>query len=351
MKVAVLTFIDTINYGALLQSYALKTIIENLGHKCDIIQYTNRFIEKNEKNANLFSINWLLRELIIGRHFQTKTNKFRTFEKKYITYTNKVTSETIHTIDKDYDIIIVGSDQVWNLNITNNDWHFYLDFINNKNKKISYAPSFGESELTDSMLNRIGLLLNEFKSISVREDSASVLLKNKLDIVAEVVLDPTLLLRKEDWSKIVDFKPVLEHYILVYLPHDKKIVFDFAKRLSQEKGLPIVYLSISPRIIKDVTTIYDASPTEFLGWIKHADYVVTGSFHGTAFSLIFEKHFFYEPVHRNSRIGNLVNISGTNKQDLLVADWNSKIDYANVTKKILFLQEKSVNWLKQSLDS
>ena len=147
------------------------------------------------------------------------------------------------------------------------------------------------------------------------------------------------------------FKPPIDHYILVYFPHDKEKVYAFLKELQKKTKLPVVYISISPKIWIGVKTIYGASPDEFLGWINNADYVVTGSFHGTAFSLNLEKQFFYEPSGVGSRIDNLVTITGTKMRSIDNNDvLNTEIDYKEVTPVIQLERDRSIRWLLEALE-
>lgn len=128
------------------------------------------------------------------------------------------------------------------------------------------------------------------------------------------------------------------------------MVFDFVKKLKKKTGLPVVYLSISPKIQPGVKTIYNASPDEFLGWMKNADYVVTGSFHGTAFSLNLEKQFFYEPSGEGSRIDNIVKLTGTDERSILnVKAIDEIIDYEIVRKKLDKERNESKMWLKNAI--
>lgn len=347
MKIGILTFINTINYGASLQAYALQQKIIQLGYDVEIIQYTNKYIERKEKNQNIFSLKFLLRKLVIGRNTQYKTEKFREFETKYTNKSPTVTS--LQDVVDRYDKIVVGSDQVWNLQITNNDMHYFLDFLPNSNAKVSYAPSFGNNTFPEAKYTHVASLLKGFSHLSVREEEGRELIKHMSGLNAKVVLDPTLLLNKIQWQTLFTFKPGKEHYIIVYLPHNKKRVFDFVRNLQNKTNLPVVYLSISPNIQRGVETIYDASPEEFLGWIYYADYVVTGSFHGTAFALNFEKQFFFEPEENNSRIGSLVRQTGTELQNMYTADICKKIDYDKVRERLNSLRRESIKWLENAL--
>ena len=351
MKIGILTFINTINYGALFQAYALEYSLNKMGHKAEIIHYVNKFIENKENNNNKLSPKWLIRKLIIGDNFKRKAEKFRCFESSYMSRGDNLNDKSINNINQYYDRFITGSDQVWNLKLTNGDLHYFLDFVKDRGKKISYAPSFGNVPFVDKYKNRVNYLLAEFSALSVREASGASIIKTIIDRDVQIVVDPTLLLSKLDWAKLIIDKPSINHYILVYFPNNKKQVFSFVNKLSKKTGCKIVYLSISPRIYFGVDTIYDASPQDWLSWIYYADYVVTGSFHGTAFSLNFEKQFFYEPSGEGSRIDNIVSLTGTKDRDLTKTDIYDVIDYNKVRTVLDFARKQSFCWLKNAIEN
>lgn len=353
MKVGILTFTNTLNFGAVLQAYALQEKVKSFGYDAEIIQYTNQAIENNEKSNSILKPKALYRKLVMGPALKRKEKAFKAFENKNIVSGLQLTESNIEKINDYYDKFITGSDQVFNTVITDEDWNYYLDFVTDSSKKISYAPSFGDIAFSETGRKKATELLSDFNALSVREASGQKIIKEMTAKEGEIVLDPTLLLSKSDWEKRIAFKPDYEHYILVYFPHNKKIVFDFVEKLKEKTGLPVVYLSISPRKQSGVKTIYDSSPDEFLGWIKNADYVVTGSFHGTAFSLNLEKQFFYEPLSKNgieSRVDNLARIAGVQGRCITSANIDEVLDYSDVRKRLENARNESTAWLKNSLE-
>ena len=353
MKVGILTFTGTINYGASLQAYALQELIKSFGIDVEIIEYHNSDIDEKEKNSGLkrFTPRGILKALVIGKGLKNKVEFFKMFEKNNMKFSPICDAEQLKELQGQYDKIVVGSDQVWCMGITNNDWHYFLDFIEDSRKKISYAPSFGNEYFPTECYTKAAKLLNEFSQLSVREQSGAELIKKITGRDAKVVLDPTLLLNCNEWKRKTSYVPEITNYILVYFPHNKKKVFDFVFELQKKTKLPIIYLSISPRIQKGVKTIYDASPEEFLGWILHADYVVTGSFHGTAFSINCGKQFYYEPSGEGSRIDNIVKMCGVEERSIgNKLSLDNKIDYQPVWKKLDKYREDSISWLKNALE-
>lgn len=351
MKIGVLTFIKTINYGALFQAYALQSVLEKKGYQVEILQYVNSHIEKMEMNKNFFSIKSLVKKIVLGNRFKNKKKKFELFEKKYIHNGAVVQKNKFENDCAKYDIIVVGSDQVWNLDLSHEDLTFFLKGFSGVKRSIAYAPSFGNNLSDDRITDEILHLLNGFDAISVREQSGANLIQRRLGCTPSVVLDPTLLMEKSEWKPLITFRPPYDHYILVYFPNDKKKVFEFAKRLSDKKKCRIVYLSISPRQERGVETIYDASPEEWLGWLFFADYTIVGSFHGTAFSLNYEKQFFYEGAGEGSRIDNLVSVTGTKNRNLDTCNIDDSIDYARVREKLKMLRLESMLWLRKAIEN
>ncbi len=350
MKVGILTFVNTVNFGASLQAFALQEMIESFGMQAEVIQYVNQDIENAEKNKGKISLKGLLKKFVMGKELKNKAEKFRVYEEKQIHAGSLLTSQNTVEVNQMYDFFITGSDQVWNTKLTHTDWTYFLNFVQDNSKKISYAPSFGNIPLPEEKYEQTAKYLNEIQALSVREASGAELIHSLTGKNAEVVLDPTLLLAREDWERYCEFVPPIKKYILVYFPHDKKKTFAFVDKLKEKTGLPVVYLSISPRKQAGTKTIYDASPEEFLGWMLYADYVVTGSFHGTAFSLNLEKQFFYEPSGKGSRIDNLVHLTGTENRSIDNAEvMENIIDYEPVREKLSVEREKSKKWLKNAL--
>lgn len=350
MKLGIVTFINTINYGALLQAYALQEVIKKFGINAEIIQYTNEIIENKEKNKGKKSVKMLFKDFIMRRSIERKIKFFEKYENSNINKGLKLANNTIEKVNAEYDLFIAGSDQVWNMDITHEDWTYFLDFVSDDKKKISYAPSFGNTIFPKKDYAKAIEYLNSFKALSVREKLGQQLISKLIQKEVPVVLDPTLLLNKLEWEEKIKFQPPIKDYILVYFPHNKKLVFDFVKKLKDKYHLPVIYLSISPRVQLGVKTIYDASPDEFLGWIKNASYVVTGSFHGTAFSLNLEKQFFFEPSGDGSRIDNLVKLTNVQNRSILEHKvMESTINFDNVKCLLENERIKSKKWLKEAL--
>lgn len=351
MKIGIVTFIRTINFGASLQAYALQKAAEAMGHQAEIIQYVNKEIEAKEKNTRVHNLRTLYRKIIMGNGLKKKTRAFSKFESENIRFGMELTENTREAVNRSYDRFITGSDQVWNMAITHEDWNYFLSFVDDDRKKCAYAPSFGNAKFPEADYEQAKAYLERFAHLSVREKSGQELIQKLCGRTAEVVVDPTLLLDKQEWSSLIREKPPLDHYILVYFPHDKSKMFAFAEALQAKTGLPIVYLSISPRGWKKARTIYDASPEQWLSWINHADYVVTGSFHGTAFSVNLGKQLFYEPTGKGSRIENLMEQCGILWRSIDTEGvMDTEIRYDEVGPRLEQIRASSRSWLQNMLE-
>ncbi|RGF78459.1 polysaccharide pyruvyl transferase family protein [Ruminococcus sp. OF03-6AA] len=195
-----------------------------------------------------------------------------------------------------YDKFITGSDQVFNFACTDFDKTYFLQFVKNCDNKLSYAASFGMKEIPDSYVNDYKSLLSTFSELSIRENAGQQIVKKLTGKDSELSVDPVFLLTAEEWEKLAK-KPKLKNYILIYKLNTSNLIFDFARKLSKLTGRKIVALNfdvVDQMKTPDIKGVYSASVEEFLGYVKYADYVVTNSFHGTAFSVIFIKIFMWK---------------------------------------------------------
>ena len=184
------------------------------------------------------------------------------------------------------------------------------------NNKLSYAASFGMKEIPDSYVNDYKSLLSTFSELSIRENAGQQIVKKLTGKDSELSVDPVFLLTAEEWEKLAK-KPKLKNYILIYKLNTSNLIFDFARKLSKLTGRKIVALNfdvVDQMKTPDIKGVYSASVEEFLGYVKYADYVVTNSFHGTAFSVIFHKDFYVEALQKdfkpNDRVESLLCLTG-----------------------------------------
>lgn len=293
MKVGIITFNRAINYGAVLQAYALKNYLISEGYDAEDLNYINKNIEETSK---IFSLNQksLKDLLIMFALIPTKilmNRKFKIFTKNYLGTSNtKLNDKNIKEINEKFDAFISGSDQVWNYEITGLDENYFLEFATKDKVKISYAASFGVDKIPDEYWGNYKRLLGNFDMISVREKTGVENCNKILGINPITTVDPVFLINKEMWEKMAIKPKIKRKYVLVY-SLNKSNCYEIARKIAKDKDLEVVVLqpSLSCRIA--CKKVKYESPEEFLGFFYNAEYIVTDSFHGTAFSAIFEKKF------------------------------------------------------------
>lgn len=348
IRICTLTHHTVPNYGAILQAYALQKAIKHIGYTSEILNYNSERVQYNYylKFPKRKSLKNLISFFIRHPKFKKRNKLFKTFiENEIILSKKEYTRNTLIDANDQYDLFIVGSDQVWNLSINEGDTTYMLDFVNDKEKKGAYAASFGYSKIPDEYLNKTLCYLKDFNYLNVREKSGQQLIKEKLNIDANVTIDPTLLLNKEEWEKFT--KKGNDKYILVYNLNKLQNIENAAKYLSKEENIKIIDInSYSTKI----------GPIDFINLFYNAQYVFTSSFHGMAFSIIFNKNFYFgikETNKINSRITDLANIlslESRNVENFLETKKVTEIDYEIVNNKLSELRKSSNTILKNMID-
>lgn len=359
-KIGIITFHRAINYGAILQVYALQKKIEQLGGKCEVLDYRNDILEARHKEKSFSDIKNLkdiLRYILIYRNYNKKHKKFRNFINENISLSRVYNFEELEELSDKYDLFITGSDQVWNYSITNFDTAYFLDFVNDSVKKNSYAASFGISNIPKELKNKYYELLKDYNHMSLRELQGANIIKQLYDKEVDVVLDPTLLLNKNEWVNIANNNLIKDKYILIYAFGGSKYLMNLAKKLSDITGLKIVTISNNYKYSLNIKHIKTAGPEEFLGLFKNAEYVFTNSFHGTAFSINFNKQFFTEFLPEehgvNSRLEDILDLFNLRNRQVKndnINILNSTIDYVTVNKKLAAEREKSIAFLSRIIN-
>ena len=300
MKVGIITEHNVLNYGSVLQAYALQRKIELLGYDSEIIDYQYNLSDSNKpiKNRMLNCIS----DLLTGFSNSRRQKEFYRFRKQVLKCSSNVLNPK--NISKDcphYDIYCTGSDQVWNPKNGSIDTNFLLSFAPNDSKKISYAASYTVGSIPLELYQTYNRYLSQYSRITVREQSGVRLTKAMSGKDADLVCDPTLLLSQEEWNKFASentFGLKEGKYILVYLLgymfNMRPDVYNIIDKVQQELGYTVVYLNGSryEMIRKKSRVIRGVSPEEFVGLFKNAAFVITDSFHGTAFASIFNKPLF-----------------------------------------------------------
>lgn len=301
MRIGIITWFRYENYGTKLQAIALQSYLRSLGHDVQLIDFPVPDPPRPHKKKKFLNrvygrLNYMMLQYARKRYSDPLAMK--SLRMKQVINEQCIVTEPIKN-DEDYinicnqfDLIICGSDQIWNPN-----WHhpyYYADFPEIKAKKISYAPSIGIREIPEDKKELIYESLKSFSMITVRENRAASLLESIIGYKPQKVLDPTMLITKEQWIDLFGLKTnEKQQYLLCYFLSDNKNHWKAARRLAREKHMTI-------RIIPQMGFSYfykgekylDAGVKEFLDLILNADYVLTDSFHGTVFSLLFEKEVY-----------------------------------------------------------
>lgn len=379
MKVGILTFHYALNYGAVLQAYALKTALIKMGHDVHVVNFRPEKMRTswnfeaycNQKKNGVSSskkyngikqlLLYLLRKVkyIRFRLFEydklkRKYDLFNKFVNDYLCSDNTVIEDVNGLLElKKYDAIVYGSDQIWNPKITRGfETAYFGTNLDDGVKSISYAASVGDINNIakhESTERKFLSLIKGINSISVREKNLCDYLCSK-NVKAEWVLDPTLLLAEEDYKQVVEKRMVNYDYILVYsLSYDENI-FKIAKSISTKNNWRIITVSGSKRLQN--CSLQDVTPSIFLSLIKYAKVVITNSFHGTALSIVFHKDFYTVlPPKRKDRIHSLLNqfdLSGRIVDMMGVNNFSSSIDYKKIDEKVYACKTQSLLFLENA---
>ncbi len=357
MKIGILTFQNSVSYGASLQMFALYRTLVSMGHDTEIINYHNLFMKKELHCEKSGGVRRLLKHFF---HYKLY-HRFAQFEKRALNqYPQKSFSDTerLSEIGKRYDAVVCGSDQVWNPDITGYDLSYFLNFCESQTKRISYAPSVGREDLPAEWRDQVKQELDKFTAISVRESIISDMIKDMLGIHVPVVLDPTFLLNKDDWIAMEKSYRIPEGgYVLLYTIKSSARLLKYALALAAEKKLKLLIVGgnnfshIKQRNPK-IEYAVDIGPEHWLYLVHHADYVVTNSFHGTAFSINYRKNFFVEfSSSTNSRLEQIVRTFGLEKQIVTPQSelHTDETDYSAAESVLQGLREESLSFLENAL--
>ena len=366
MKIGILTWLHNGNYGSILQAYALQKALRNQGYQTENIDYAPSTVKKVEnliKNKNslkLFLEKWdaYCAKKVAGspRELSEKQKKFEDFRENYINITRRYSSpKEVATIDDEYDAYICGSDQIWSPVLLNPV--FYFDFLSDTERKIAYACSFGVSSIKGKKATKITNYLNRFDYISVRESSGCEIVKNLTGKVVPVMPDPTLLLQRTDWDKVSKYNLNLNKYIFCYFLSWNEDYWKYVENVSQQLGYQIVIVpSVKQTYQVDAKILKNIGPEEWVGLVKNASYVITDSFHGTVFSIIYNKPFTVlkrfsddNPRSQNSRIYTLLeHYNLTNRLGINTDIFNLQ-EYTKVNSQVEYDRRYALEWLNNVL--
>lgn len=334
-----MTFHETMNYGANLQAFALCKVLRDMGWTPEIVNYDCFAVLKREAPQKpsftdwAKSPKWALRTFLKYPKRREAQMVFRAFSNRMLPVGLRM--QSVEEIDAAYDVVVVGSDQVWNLSCTGGDDSYFLprDSAENRRcKRIAYAASFGSGAFEGLERERCGKALKDFDSISVRESSGVSIvesLSGRKD--ASVVLDPTLLLEQAEWEGISEPAEVASPFVFAYVVGERNRVLEAARLEAKRKSAELVIVEAfgGSMFVRDATVLYKASPSQFVWLVKNAESVVTSSFHGMCFSIIFRKKATIikdkSAINGNSRIDDLLITLGVDRNvidsDMLAIDF------------------------------
>lgn len=354
-RIGVITFHDYDNYGAILQSYGLQKKLRELGTYPEIIDYRCEYISNpfrlvNLKEKGLFNYIYGAIGHICYIPRRRKCNQFR----KHMKYSEPVTRKTLNNVAGKYDIYIAGSDQVWDYKLTNFDTTYFLDFPAKGKKKCSYAASIGEHLPPDEYKEDYKRLLKDFDEILVRENYGADIVEELTEKRPDVVCDPTLLLTAEEWNELLKEPKIKGKYILVYQLGINKEVVDFVKRLKKATGYRVVYIPFPLVGLLKCRCEITIGPAEWMGLFKNAEYVVSDSFHGVVYSLLFNRKFFtmVNGHHQNRRVEQLlklVNLSERTIEDVSDKELTADMDFSFANAQLDKFRRASLEKLKNLL--
>ena len=365
MKVAVITRHAISNYGSLLQAIATQRILEKCGCQCEIIDYVRRDEEPNnwEKTTLLQKKAWnnnLIKRLCYLSIRQPESilagGKFQKMRQQYLKLTTRYSNYKELKIQVPVaDIYMTGSDQVWGpVACGEYDLAYFLSFLPEGKRKIAFGSSMGKMKLSAETLQLFRENLSSYEHIAVREKSAVEFLK-KQGISCQNVLDPTLLLTEEEWEAMTA-PSKNNNYLLIYQLHSDKRVGDYAEKIAKKMGVQILRVSPSFHQFKrGGKFVYLPDVTEFLSLIKNAAFMVTDSFHGTAFAINFNIPFA-EVLPDNgtsSRNVSILQITGLEDRIVATADdverLSKNVDFSFANKILEQKRKESIEILKQML--
>lgn len=371
-KILNFTWLNNNNYGTILQAYALQHFLIKEGYdvkNLDYIPNTKNRIYNMIKSGNSPTIfinrfkNKILEKKEYKEQNKIQANKFQEFKKNMIKTTKIYTTEkSLNNFEEKYDAYVCGSDQIWSPKLLNPV--YYFSFLPDSAKKIAYAPSFGVSTVKNRKGKKIKKYLASFNSISVREESGSKILYNLTNKKYPVNVDPTLLLTKEEWEKLINKNEIKDQnyifcYFLKYNDNYYKQIISMASKIN--KKIIIVNKNFKGETNnKDIIIKNDLGPTEWLSYIKNSSQIFTDSYHGFIFSIIFNKEVGIfkrfadnNSNSQNSRIYNLANkLDLTNRiyDETKQLNIEKKINYDIINQKLNIEVEKSKKWLINAIE-
>lgn len=382
-RIGIITVSRTINFGAELQAFALQYKLNQLGYKAEVIDYiyykNKRHIATPSSSPELnFKKKSKLYKFILYRiisplidifvplfHRQTRVKllNFKNFHNTFVHFSKEFRSiDKLYKYSHNYDAYISGSDQVWNPATYSSLKPYLLDFVPEGKVKIAYAASFGVTRVSDEYKLKYRTLFEGFNFIGVREESGKNLIKEIIGRDAEIVLDPTLLLNKNDWKNVANKANinVVPPYILIYDLHPSQPLIEVTKSIQKKLKLPIYRVckrSFNNPNNEGIINIQEAGPAEFVKLFINAAYVITNSFHGTIFSLSFNIPFnvvLHPGRSNNSRITDILKTTHLQKRtiwedNICTVESSTDFSFESANSALYNLRNTSLEFLRKSI--
>lgn len=368
-KIGIITFHNSYNCGSMLESYAMQTILEKNSMKAEIVDFSS------DGQKELYSVwfkNNSLRNIIKNivlipahKRLVNNNNKYEEFKNNNFKLSKKYSEKDIIN-EKDYKIVVAGSDQIWNITIKDASDAYFLNWVKEA-RKVAYAPSFGAKNIftySDNLQKYIDYL-NDFDALSIRENNGQKWLKELLNKKVDVLLDPTMLLNREDYDKIMATDVSVNYkYIFFYSPSFDPEICKYVKKIADKYNLKVITWSTKRYYTKRIKRFgfilpkYE-NPALYLYLIKNAELVMTTSYHGTIFSTIYRKKFITikngEMYGDDDRVITLLN--QMDMMDRLIPyefdekfNYLGEVDYSKYDKKVSSLRKKSMKYIKENIE-
>lgn len=360
VHVAILTFHMAHNFGAMLQAYALQHAILSLGFACDILDYRFQYIDQWHGIHRLKEL-CRIHGPILGALKYTKRRLNRDYQKlplsrirfdQFMRSDLRLSPQTYYDSSElkkaNYDVIIFGSDQIWNPELTNGlATEYFGGFCNDKRTKlVAYAASNGKDSIASELKVQILPLLKRFYMLGIREKSLAEYLQKEYGLNTNTVMDPVFLLEKQVWKELIKDTSIQpqEPYLLIYAFQVGEEIYRLARKIASMRQLKLVMVGYNKKEdLDDILQLTDCGPREFLTLVYHAQFVCTTSFHGMAFSILFEKSFYCigHPLYRQ-RNWDLLEMIGMTDRIVANAEEVDKLldcDYSKA-RKVLYNRRK-----------
>ena len=374
-RIAIVAPYKEYNYGTILQAYALQHVLESEGVDAKYLRYTTMVPSPLWKKVlNKVSATYKkfrLKEPVVKNYslddysffhfqeFKSFVDGYTCFIRERINVSKQCYNPLTLSACNEFDAFMIGSDQTWSEARYLPDTPYFLDGIDNRYPKLSYAPSIGTTHISDSYLSVLIEKLSKFKALSCREKTNCELLSSKLGREVSYVLDPTFMLSADEWGSMATMpsEPIIsKQYVLCYILGEKQSISDYAEKLGVEKGLPVYYIVTRPIYLQKRHHLF-ATPESFLWLIKNAAYVITDSFHGSILSINFNTQFYsftkrdgLNSVDNDRILEILSTLDLSNRYKDGSTTFEQDTDYCEVNPIVDYYRKESLSYLRKTIN-